>query len=114
MPPLVIVDGEAFGFHGPAEQIAMPALERGAAGIIGEGTWRHFVVGARHFDGLACFQIVEGEIDGAAAIVARTLRGIGYEDFAFGWRGVPENFGYVPGAIGVVNQQAVAVGLETK
>src|SRR5271163_3023453 len=107
VPPLMLVDGEALGFHGAAKQIAVPALERSAAGIIRERSRRHFIVRARHLDGLARGEIVEREIDSAAAIVARTLRWIGDEDFAFGRSGVPENFGDVPGTIGVMNQQAV-------
>src|ERR1700693_1515456 len=48
MPPFVLVHGEAFGLHGPAKQVAMPALQRGSAGIIGEGARGHLVVGAGH------------------------------------------------------------------
>ena len=51
-------------------------------------------------------------VDGAATIVARTLRRIGDEDFAFLWSGIPENFGDVPGAIAIVYQQAVTEMLE--
>src|SRR5689334_21431960 len=112
MPPFVIVDGEAFGLHGAAKKIATPALEGSAAGIVGVGARRHFVVGAGHFDRLAGFQIVEGEVDGATAIVAGTLRGIGNEDFSFGRRGVPENFGDIPGTVGVVDEQTVAERFE--
>src|SRR6266481_797031 len=90
----------------------MPALQRSAAGIIGEGARGHFVVGAGHLDGLAGFQIVQSEIDGAATIVARALSGIGDEDFAFRWGRLPEDLRYVPGAVRVVNQQAVAVRLK--
>jgi len=84
VPPFVLVDGEAFGFHGAAKQVAMPAFERSAARIVGEGARRHFVISAGHFDGIAGSEIVEREIDGAAAIVARAFGGIGDEDFAFG------------------------------
>src|SRR5260370_21457127 len=104
MPPLVVIHGKAFRFHSPAEQVAMPALQRSAAGMIGERAGGHLVVGAGDLDGVAGFQFVEREIDGAAAIVARPVSGIGDEDFSFGWRGVPEKFGYVPGAIGVVDK----------
>src|SRR5580700_6051535 len=112
VPPFVLVDGEALGFHGTAKQVAMPALERSAARIVGEGARRHFIISAGHFDGLAGSEIVECEIDGAAAIVARAFGGIGDEDLAFGGSGVPEDLGDVPGAIGVVYEQAVAEGLE--
>src|SRR5258707_11879823 len=104
MPPLVIVDCEAFGLHGPAEEVAMPTLQGSAAGIIREGTLGHFIVYAGHLDGLGGFQIVQSEVDGAATIVARALRGVGDEDFAFRWGRVPENFGHVPRTIGVMNQ----------
>src|SRR5580700_12253765 len=84
VPPFVLVDGEARGFHGAAKQVAMPALERSAARIVGEGTRRHFVISAGHFDGLTGSEIVEREINGTAAIVARAFGRIGDEDFAFG------------------------------
>src|SRR6266404_2866025 len=112
MPPLGLVYRKAFRLHGAAKQFAVPTLERSATGIIGEGTRRHFVVGSGHFDGFASRQVVECEIDGAAAVVARALRGIRNKDFAFRRSGVPENFRDVPRAIGVVDQQAVAEGLE--
>src|SRR5712664_3107471 len=38
VPPFGLVDGEAFGLHGAAKQIAVPALERGATRIAGEGS----------------------------------------------------------------------------
>src|SRR6267142_2016400 len=112
MPPFGFVDGEAFGFHGAAKQITVPALERGAAGIVGERSRRHFIVGAGHLDGLAAGEIVKREIHRAPAVVARTLRGIGDEDFAFGGSSLPEDFRDVPGTIGVVDKQTVAERLE--
>src|SRR5208283_2095200 len=77
-----------------------------------EGARRHFVVEAGHFNGLSGGEIVEGEIDGTAAIVPGAFGRISDEDAAFGWRGVPENFGDVPGAVGVVDEDAVAERLE--
>src|SRR5580704_9200978 len=53
VPPLVLVNGEAFRFHGAAKQIAVPALERSAARIVGKGARRHFVIRAWHCDGFA-------------------------------------------------------------
>src|SRR6266852_4096626 len=58
MPPFVLVHRETFGLHGPAKQVAMPALQRSSAGIVWERTRGHLVVGAGHFDGLAAFQNV--------------------------------------------------------
>src|SRR5712671_626113 len=114
MPPLVIVDCEAFGLHGPAEEVAMPALQGSSAGIIGKRTRGHFVVSAGHLDGFAGFQIVQSEIDGAATIVSRALRGVGDEYLTLVGRSVPENLGHVPGAVSVVNEQAVAETFEMK
>src|SRR5437879_3007166 len=112
MPPFGFVDGEVFGFHGAAKQITVPALERGAAGIAGRRSRRHFIVGAGHLNGLAAGESVEREIHGTAAVVALTLSGIGDVDFAFGGSGVPEDFCDIPGTRGVVDQQAVAERLE--
>src|SRR5258707_1403433 len=36
VPPLEFKNAEAFGLHCPAEQIAVPALQRSAAGIVRE------------------------------------------------------------------------------
>jgi hypothetical protein len=86
----------------------MPSLKRSAAGIIGKRARRHFIIGAGHFDGFSGRQIIERQIDSAATVVARTLRGIGDENLAFGRGGIPEDFRDVPGTVGVVDQQAVA------
>lgn len=86
----------------------MPALERSAAGIVGKRTRGHFVVSAGHLDWFSSCEIVESEIDGAAAIVTGTLCGIGDKDFAFRRGGVPEDFRDIPWAVGVMDQEAVS------
>src|SRR3989442_13066983 len=86
----------------------MPSLKRSAAGVIGKRARRHFIIGARHFDGSSGRQIIEREIDGTATVVARTLSGISDENPSFGRGGIPEDFRDVPGAVGIVDQQAVA------
>src|SRR6185312_5127765 len=58
VPPFFFVNGKAFGVHGSAEQVAMPALPRRAAGIIGKRAIRELVVAADHFDRLAALQVV--------------------------------------------------------
>src|SRR5262245_10252872 len=70
MPPFGFVDGKAFGFHRSPQEIALPALWRGAAGVGGIGAIRHFVVAADHGDGLTGLTIVQRQIHRAAAIVA--------------------------------------------
>src|SRR6516225_8849372 len=110
VPPFGLIDGESLRLHGPAEQVAVPALERGPAGIIGERAGRHFVVEAGHLDRLVGLEVKQREIDGASAIVARALCGIGDEDFSVLGSRIPENFGDIPGTVAVVDQQAVAVG----
>src|SRR5262245_17418537 len=70
VPPLRFKNGEALGFHCPAQQVAVPSLEGSAARIIGKGTRRHFVVEAGHLHGLTRFQVKQSEIDGASAVVA--------------------------------------------
>ena len=112
VPPLVFVHGKTFGLHGAAEQIAMPALQGSAAEKRGKGARRHFVVQTWHFDGLTGSDVVESEIDRTAPIVFGAFLWIGDEDFAFGSRDVPEHFGDVPRAVGVVDEQAVAKRLK--
>lgn len=113
MPPFLVVDGKPFSFHGLAEEVAEPARLGGAAGITGPGSFSEFVVDGRHLDGLAGLQIVQSDIDGAAAVVARALGGVG-DVVALVFRGgVPEDFGDEPGAVGVVDEESVAVGAET-
>ena len=112
VPPLVFIHGKTFRFHGATEQIAMPTLQGSAAEKRGKRARRHFVVQTWHFDGLTGNEVVESEIDGTAAIVFGAFIRIGDEDFAFGRRDVPENFGDVPGTVRVVDEQPVAQRLK--
>src|SRR5579859_1758441 len=112
VPPLKLVDREAFGLHSAAQQFAMPAGERRAAGIIRIGTLGHLIVQSHHLGWLAGFQVVQRQVDGAPAVVARALAGVGDEDALVGWCTVPKHFRDVPGPVGVVNQQAVTHGVQ--
>src|SRR2546429_8722832 len=93
MPPLGRVNREAFRFYGAAKQIAVPSLERSAAGIIREGARGHFVIGAGHFDGFSSRQIVEGKIDSTATVMAGALGGGGGKKIYFGGGGGPTGRG---------------------
>eukprot|EP01136_Pigoraptor_vietnamica_P030520 Opistho-1_new@89877 len=109
MPPFLRVNGEAVGFHRTAQHFAQPTLLVAATDIVGIGPARHLVVAAGGDHRRARRQIDHGEVDRSAAIVARPLAGIGNEDAA-GRRGrIPEHLGDVPGAIGVMDQQAEAL-----
>src|SRR5512144_1040453 len=44
VPPLVLVDREAFGLHGVAQRVAQPALLARAAGVPGVGAVAELVV----------------------------------------------------------------------
>src|ERR1700761_9034396 len=90
----------------------MRALQGCSTGVSGIGTFRHFVVPAGHLHWASGLQIIEREIDGTAAVVARPVSGIGYEYFLVGGSCVPEHFGYVPGAVSVIDQQPIATGTE--
>src|SRR6266567_6597240 len=104
MPPFGLVDGEALGFHSPAQQVPMPALPRRAAGVVGVRTIGHLVVAADHRNGLAGLAMVEGEIDGAASIVPRTLGWVGDENVQLLRRRVPEHLRDVTRPITVMDQ----------
>jgi hypothetical protein len=106
VPPLGDVDGETFGLHGGAKEFAIGALLLGASGVIWMGANGEIIVAAGHVERLSGFQIEYSEVDGAAAIVARPLRGIGDVFVIFGRRGIPENFRDVPGTIAIENQQS--------
>src|SRR2546425_13332860 len=108
MPPLRLVNRKAFRLHGAAKQIAVPPLERSATGIIGKRAWGHFVVGSWHFDRFASCQVVECEIDGAAAIVAGGLGGGRGGKFFFRGGRLPQKFCGVPVRVSGGGQQAVA------
>src|SRR5258706_8588272 len=56
VPPLELVDREALGLHGPAQERAMPVGERRAAGVIRIRTFGHLVIESDHLGGLAGFQ----------------------------------------------------------
>jgi len=108
VPPLVFVDGEAFGFHGGAKEVSELALEGCAAGVVGVGAFAHFVVEGGHFDGRVGFEVVEGDVGGTTAIVFGAAGGVGDEVFELGRGGFPEDPGDEPGAVGVVDDDAVA------
>src|SRR5882724_10584326 len=59
MPPLKLVDVEAFVLHRMTQHFSMPPLQRCPAGIAWIGTLRHFVIHPDHFDGLPSRQIVK-------------------------------------------------------
>src|SRR5215213_9524803 len=107
VPPLFLVDGEAFGLHRGAEQVAQPPLLGRAARVADVRALRHLVVLAGHRDLSAGLQVVEREVDGAAPVVARALRGVGDELLLVGGRNVPEDFGDRPGAVAVEDREAV-------
>src|SRR5262249_23917902 len=103
VPPFGVVDREALVLHRGPEQIAVPALWRGAADVIGPRTIGELIVAARHLDGLAGTTIVESQIDRAPAIVTRALCRIGHEQPILLRRGVPEDLGHIPGTVCIVN-----------
>src|SRR5919205_1181366 len=74
VPPLGLVDGEALGLHRGAEEVAQAALLGGAARVVDVRTLRHLIVVAGHRDLAAGLQVVEREVNGAAAVVARADR----------------------------------------
>src|SRR5215211_5256250 len=109
MPPLFLVDGEALGLQRGAEQVAEAALLGGAARVVDVRALRHLVVLAGHRDLSAGLEVVEREVDGAAAVVARALRGVVDELLLVGGRDVPEEFGDRPRAVAVEDGEAVAL-----
>src|ERR1041385_554302 len=64
MPPFLRVHGEALRLHRLPQQLAVPALERCAAGILRICTVRALVVGADHLHRFPGPAVVEREIDG--------------------------------------------------
>ena len=69
VPPLGFVNLKALGFHRSAQQIAMPSLQRSAAGIIRIRAVGCLVLSAHHLDRLLRFQVIQRDINGGAAIV---------------------------------------------
>src|SRR5882762_2777567 len=108
MPPLELVDAEALCFHRMSKQVTMPALMGSSARVESIGALGHFVIDAGHLDGDAGLQIIEGEIDSATSIVPGAICRISDEDALVRRRGIPKDFSDVPGAIGIVDEQAIA------
>src|SRR6266571_6467038 len=69
----------------------------------------HLVILAGHLHFLAALQIKQREINGATAIMSRTLLGIGDEDLLVFRRCIPEDFRYLPRPISVVNNQTITL-----
>ena len=80
--------GKALLFHGLTQQRSPCALVGGSAGVVGVGAVRHLVVATGHHDLFAGLQVVEREVDGAAAIVFGACCRVGNEDLLSGlaWR----------------------------
>ena len=112
VPPLGLVHGEAFALHRLPQQFTMFAFGGLATRVVGIRTRGHLVIDARHRHGLARAQLVEREIDGAATIVSRALGGIGNEFSERRRRRFPEDLRDPPRAIGIVNQQPIALTRE--
>src|ERR1051325_8432788 len=108
VPPLRAVHGESLRLHRAPKQLPEPALPRGPSGIGGIGAARHLVVDAGHLDRAPALELVEGEIHRAAPVVARAGGRVGHELVLGRRRRLPEHFREVPGAIRVVDEQAVA------
>ena len=106
MPPLGGVDAEPLGLHRGAQQVAHAALLGGPARVVAVRPLGEVVVGAGHLDLFARLEIVEGEIDGAAAVVARALRRISDELLLVRRRDLPEELRHGPGAVAVEDQEA--------
>ena len=63
------VDRETLFFHGLAQQGAASALLGRATGVVGIGAIGHLIVAAGHLHFLAGFQIVQGQVHGASAVM---------------------------------------------
>ncbi len=110
VPPFDVVDREPFRLHGVAQEVALPALAGGPAGIVGVRAGRELVVAANHPGGRVIGQAEEGEVDGGASVVLGALGWIGDEALTGRGNGFPEKLGDGPGAVGVVDQKLVALG----
>ncbi len=107
MPPLARVHREPFGLQHATQQGAVPALARCAAGIIGQGPRRRFVVGRRHLDRCTGRQVVEGEIYRGPAVVLRPARRVRHEPARCRRCRVPEHFRHVPRPVRIVDQNPI-------
>src|SRR5438132_11948091 len=72
----------------------------------------HLVISTRHLDGAARGAIEKCQVDSATAVVPRPVCGIGDVLMLVRRRGVLEDLRDVPGAIRVVDQQAITFGRE--
>src|SRR5689334_17609451 len=66
------------------------------------------IISADHLDRSSVLEIVECEIDCGAAVVTRTLGGIGNKNLFVLRRSIPENLRHIPRTITVVDQQTIA------
>src|SRR6266849_9643192 len=90
----------------------MPSLQRGASWIIRISSVSGLVIRADHLHRPLRLQVVKRQVNGTTAVMPRSFRGVGYENFLVSRRGVPANFGHIPGPVGVVNEQAVPERLQ--
>src|SRR5258708_3910967 len=104
MPPFEWIDQKTLLFHHMPQKFAMPALQGSAARIRGVGALRHLIIDAGHLHRFSRGEFVKAQVHGATAIVARTLRRVGYENLLVFGSSVPEYFCHIPRPVGVMNQ----------
>src|SRR6266404_783802 len=90
----------------------MPSLQRGASWIIRISSVSGLVIRADHLHRPLRLQVVKRQVNGTTAVMPRSFRGVGYENFLVVRRRVPEDFGYVPGAVSIMNEQSVPERLQ--
>src|SRR5438876_2318172 len=112
VPPFKFVHRKTFGFHRAAQQSAVLPLLARAAAVIGMRSLGHLVISTRHLHGAARGAIEKCQVDSATAVVPRPMSRICDVLMLVRRRGVPEDLRDVPGAIRVVDQQAITFGRE--
>src|SRR5689334_19003534 len=108
MPPLLRIDRESLSLHRSPQQGSMATLLFRSSRVVGISPLRHLVIQAGHNHWLPGPQVKERQIDGASPIVTRSLFRVRNEDSLVLRGSIPEHPGHIPGAIGIMDEQAVA------
>ena len=69
VPPLKLKNSEPLSLHRPAQELAVPARKRRAAGIVRIRARREFIIAAHHFNRQTAGAVIKRQVDRAAAVM---------------------------------------------
>src|SRR3989442_8937504 len=112
VPPLMLVNREAFPFHGGTKVVSKAARLAGPPLVAGARALAEFIVSAGHGNLFPTWRIAEGQVDGTPSVVLGPLRRVGHEVMLGGGSFHPEHARDPPGTVAVEDNERVTILLD--